>query len=187
MQSLTIMKPGCFVDMNGTRVCLTPHDLEHVVSSYDPATHQAPLVLGHPAADASSPAHGWIKRLSISPTGALIALVENISEAFKAMVKAGQYRHLSPSFWTPNGQGNPRPGGFSLRHVGALGAATPAVKGLSKLAFSATPCPLPPCACDFSAPVGWIVDPERLATMARINDLAAEEGLTFLEAAVRLG
>lgn len=187
MHPLTIMKPGCYLDMHGANVCFTEADMHHVVATYDPATHQAPLVLGHPANDASSPAHGWVSRLTIGPAGALVALVEKISEDFKAMVKRGEYRHISPSFWPPGHPGNPSPSGYSLKHLGALGATPPAVKGLSKFAFAATPCPLPACACDFAAPAGWTVDPDRLATMNRILDLAAAEGLTFLEAAQRLG
>lgn len=146
MQALTIMKPGCFLDMHRATVCFTAEALERVATYYDPYTHEAPLVLGHPADDASSPAHGWVKSLTISHSGELIAMVDKISAEFKALVHAGRYRHISPSFWPPTHPQNPIPGIYTLRHIGALGAATPAVKGLSTFAFADHPCALPGCA-----------------------------------------
>lgn len=192
MQSLTILKVGCATDMHGQRYCFTANDLTATAAAYDPATHEAPLVLGHPAGDASSPAHGWIKRLTVDAAGALVATVEHVSDALKSLVRAGRFRNLSASFWPPTHPSNPTPGVYALRHVGALGASPPAIRGLStlsSLAF-AEPLPWPTCPCadasDFMVPSGWTVDPERLADFTRITNLAAREGLDFITAARRL-
>ena len=192
MPDLVILKPTCAIDLHGQRYCFSPRDIAATASAYDPARFAAPLVIGHPAGDASSPAHGWIKRLTVDAAGALVAGIEDVSDALKALVKAGSYRHLSASFWPPTHPSNPSPGVYALRHVGALGASPPAIRGLSdltSLAF-AEPLPWPTCTCDgvgdFTAPRGWRVDPERLADFNHITAFAAREGLDFITAAQRL-
>lgn len=192
MPDLVILKPTCAVDLHGQRYCFTANDIAATASAYDPARFAAPLVIGHPAGDASSPAHGWIRRLTVDAAGALVATVEQVSDAIKALIAAGSYRHLSSSFWPPTHPSNPTPGVYALRHVGALGASAPAIRGLStlsSLAFAA-PLPWPTCPCadasDFAVPRGWTVDPERLADFSRITNLAAREGLDFITAARRL-
>lgn len=136
MPALSILRPGCFYGMGGQKSCFTDNDLKTIAATYEPARYQAPLVLGHPADDASSPAHGWITALSIGPDGSLIADLENVTAEMQRLVSEGRYRQLSASLWPPRHPGNPSPGGFSLRHLGALGASGPAISGLSKLAFS---------------------------------------------------
>ncbi len=192
MPDLVILKPTCAVDLHGQRYCFSHHDIAATASAYDPARFAAPLVIGHPASDASSLAHGWIKRLTVDAAGALVATVEQVSDALKALIAAGSYRNLSSSFWPPTHPSNPTPGVYALRHVGALGASAPAIRGLSdltSLAF-AEALPWPTCPCDgvgdFTAPRGWTVDPERLADFTHITNLAAREGLDFITAARRL-
>ena len=87
---------------------------------------------------------------------------------------------------------NPTPGVYALKHVGALGASVPAIRGLSDLTSLALAAPLPwpacPCAdaSDYPVPRGWTVDPDRLADFNRITAFAAREGLDFITAAQRL-
>lgn len=150
---LTIMKPGCYVAMGGERVCFDAAHLAQIAAAYTPALREAPLVIGHPANDGTSPAHGWITSLSTGHDGELIADLSHLSEEIKALTRAGKYRHLSASFMPPRHPANPRPEGWYLRHVGALGASGPAVPGLSTLAF-AEACPLAcPCPTDLAAPL----------------------------------
>lgn len=179
MKSLTIMRPGCFVAMNGGRTCFTAADLAQVAATYNPIVHEAPLVLGHPADDASAPAHGWVTRLRLAPDGALVASLEDVSEALKTMVKDGRYRHLSASFWPPGHPASPSPGGYSLRHVGALGASTPAVSGLSMLAF-ADGCAIDCCApCNLALPrpgVDGFMGPLDAAIVGRARAIHAAAG-----------
>lgn len=189
MPDLVILKPTCAVDMHNHRYCFSPRDIAATASAYDPARFAAPLVIGHPASDASSPAHGWIKRLTVDAAGALVATVEQVSATLKTLIKAGSYRHLSASFWPPTHPSNPSPGVFSLRHVGALGASPPAVRGLSdltSLAFAA-PLPWPTCLCasngDFTAPRGRTLGTDRLLTPDIFTALAARNGRDMLAAA----
>jgi hypothetical protein len=82
---------------------------------------------------------------------------------------------------------NPYPDIYYLKHVGFLGAAAPAVKGLKEPAFAAiayAEVDLAPCeACSFSAPVGYSVDPVGLDLHRRALTLqACNPGMDYLEA-----
>lgn len=184
MPDLVVLKAGCAVAMHGQKTCFTLADVKDIAEGYNPARYAAPVVVGHPADDASSPAHGWIRALKINGAGALVATVEQVSAELKAAIKAGSYRHLSASLWPPGHPSNPRPGGWSLRHVGALGASPPAIHGLSNLqglAFSApTACPT---ACE-GAPA--TLTPARLAHALRIINVAGRSGISYYAAAMRL-
>lgn len=136
MDRLHIFRPGCFVAMAGQRVCLTAPDLAASAGAYDPSTHQAPLVLGHP--DDRAPALGWVIQLEAND-GGLYADVE-LSDELRELVQAGRFKKLSASFWPPSHPENPTPGIWSLRHVGFLGAAVPAVLGLKPLALAGCAC-----------------------------------------------
>jgi hypothetical protein len=105
-----------------------------MVASYDPALHRAPIVVGHPPADA--PAYGWIDGLAVAGDR-LQAKPAELDAAFVEMVRAGRYRTVSAAFYTPGSPANPKPGSYYLRHVGFLGAQPPAVKGLKAVSFAA--------------------------------------------------
>ena len=185
-QTLPIFRPGCWADSGDQRLCFTAQHLREIADGYNPAVRPAPLVLGHPADDASAPAHGWIERLSVNPAGELVAPVGRISSAFAGLVKAGAYRSLSASFVSPSAPSNPTPGRWYLRHLGALGASGPAVPGLGQFAFG-EPQPLACHCADFSAPRGYGSDPDRLALHQSALALAAREGIDYFAAARALG
>jgi hypothetical protein len=90
--------------------------------------------VGHPKTDA--PAYGWVRALR-ADGGDLVAEPHQVEPAFAEMVQAGRFKKISASFYTPNHPSNPKPGAFYLKHVGFLGAAAPAVKGLRDVAFAA--------------------------------------------------
>ena len=52
-------------------------------------------------------------------------------------MRAGRYKKLSASLYSPSSPANPRPGTWYLRHVGFLGAQPPAIKGLAPVNFAA--------------------------------------------------
>lgn len=133
MALLEILKPGTYVDMKGTKVTFSEADLRQVVESYDPAKHEAPLVLGHPKHD--DPAHGWVGALQFSD-GALRAGPKDVTPELKALVDSKQFKHLSASLYSPQAPGNPTPGKWYLRHLGFLGAFPPAVKGLAPITLA---------------------------------------------------
>lgn len=118
-------------------LAFTEHDLAATATAYDPAVHEAPLVVGHPAHDA--PAYGWVKSLAFAE-GGLQAEPDQLDPAFAELVQAGRFKKISASFYHPDSASNPKPGVFYLRHVGFLGAQPPAIKGLKQVAFSEDDC-----------------------------------------------
>jgi hypothetical protein len=118
---IEIFKGGKQLDSNGKE-----HDgdaiIDRAVKNFDAKKHEPPLVVGHPQNNA--PAFGWVQGLKKSG-GRLLAKFKDVVPEFEAIAKQGLYKKRSASFY-PDGR---------LRHVGFLGAAPPAVKGLADLKF----------------------------------------------------
>lgn len=119
--------------MSGAVVELGEADLAACAKAYDPALHEAPLVIGHPKHDA--PAYGWVHSLDADKAG-LNASPKQVDVQFAELVDKGSFKKISASFYTPDAPNNPVPGVYYLRHVGFLGAQPPAVKGLREVAFA---------------------------------------------------
>lgn len=119
--------------MSGAVLAFSESDLAASAAAYDPALHEAPIVVGHPALDA--PAYGWVKSVSFAADG-LEAEPHQVDAAFAEMVSAGRFKKISASFFPPDAPSNPVPGVYYLRHVGFLGAQPPAVKGLRAPSFA---------------------------------------------------
>lgn len=132
MKTLQIFKPGRHVAADGRAYEFSAADLQATATAYDPAKHEAPLVVGHPKTD--DPAYGWAKALTFSD--ALEATPDQVDAAFAEMVGAGRFKKISASFYAPDAPSNPVPGVFYLRHIGFLGAQPPAVKGLKNASFA---------------------------------------------------
>jgi len=130
---LQIFKPGRHTAMSGAELAFSESDLAATAAAYDPALAEAPIVVGHPAADA--PAYGWVKALAFAE-GGLEAEPDQVDPAFAEMVAAGRFKKISASFYPPESPKNPVPGVYYLRHVGFLGAQPPAVKGLRAPSFA---------------------------------------------------
>ena len=81
------------------------------------------MVIGHPKTD--SPAYGWVEALKREGK-TLLAKLKQVQPDFAELVRAGRYKKRSICL---NGDG-------SLRHVGFLGGAPPAVKGLAEVRFA---------------------------------------------------
>lgn len=126
--AIHIFRPGRHTSMQGATIDFGESDLIATANAYDPARHEAPLVIGHPRADA--PAWGWVGSLTADAHG-LFAAPRQLDPAFAEMVRAGRFKKVSASFYTPDSPHNPVPGVYYLRHVGFLGAQPPAVKGLA--------------------------------------------------------
>lgn len=133
MTRLEIFKAGTHQPMSGEPVTVNEAQLRASALAYDPARSKAPIVIGHPALDA--PAFGWVEALDASD-GTLAAYVADVEPSFAEAVREGRYRNVSASFYPPAAASNPRPGVFYLKHVGFLGAAAPAVKGLKTVSFA---------------------------------------------------
>lgn len=130
---LHIFRAGQQTAMNGVTYEFTADHLAAAARAYDPALHEAPIVVGHPTAEA--PAYGWVQSLAAGTDG-LTATPHQVDAAFAEMVTAGRFKKISASFYLPDAPGNPVPGVHYLRHVGFLGAQPPAVKGLRAVEFS---------------------------------------------------
>lgn len=96
--------------------------IDKAIAVFDPAYHEPPLVAGHPKDNA--PAFGWVAGLK-KAGNVLYAKFKDVVPEFARAVKDGLYKKRSAAFY-PDGR---------LRHVGFLGAAPPAIKGLADLKF----------------------------------------------------
>jgi len=134
MNALHIFRAGKHRDSRGREISFSAEDLAASVAAYDPAKHEAPIVVGHPTEN--GPAYGWISKLSIDDTGNVFADPAQVNPDFAELVKSGAYKKISASWYLPEAPENPAPGSYYLRHVGFLGAQPPAIKGLKEIAFA---------------------------------------------------
>lgn len=121
---IEVFRAGTHTAMNGTTRTWTEADLDHAVATYDPATHEAPLVVGHPKDN--DPAYGWVEQAK-REGDTLFIKPKQVDPAFREMVKAGRFKKRSISFYADG----------TIRHIGFLGAQPPAVKGLKDCHFAA--------------------------------------------------
>lgn len=133
MRAIELIRPGTYTAMNGKEITFSEADLRASADAYSPALSEAPLVVGHPTTDA--PAYGWVEALNFC--GALQATPSQVDPAFAEIVEAGRYKKVSAAFYLPDAVNNPKPGVHYLKHIGFLGAAAPAVKGLRNAQFAA--------------------------------------------------
>jgi hypothetical protein len=131
--TIEIFRAGRHTAMNGTTIDFTAADLAGMASSYDRRLFDAPIVVGHPKQD--GPAYAWCEAVRVDGDK-LLADVTDIDPAFAELVNAKRFKKVSAAFYAPDDANNPKPGNYYLRHVGMLGAAAPAVKGLKEVAFA---------------------------------------------------
>lgn len=134
MKPIKIFKVGTHTSMQGVKKDYTRDMLADCVAAYNPQTHEAPFVLGHPKHD--DPAYGWADHLELSDDGYLLAYPKQVDADFAENVNAGKHNKVSSSFYLPDSPNNPTPGKLYLRHVGFLGAQPPSVKGLGTVQFA---------------------------------------------------
>lgn len=125
---IPILKVGRYKDASGRSYDITPSMLKELAETYKPNT--APLVKGHPNND--EPALGWVDRVK-ADGDTLFASFSQVAESFKNEVAEGLFKNVSASFFLPFSDANPAKGRYALRHVGALGAARPAIPELGTL------------------------------------------------------
>ena len=142
-----IFKTGSHTSDKGIQKEYSLDDLNFIAQSYKPDEDEAPIVIGHPLDN--SPAYGWVSSLEVTEDGKLVADApdEKLHPDFLSAVQEGRYKKRSISL-TPDGK---------LRHIGFLGGAAPAIKGLADI--------------QFSQPSSTIIE----------FDLASEEGVTLSE------
>jgi hypothetical protein len=125
---IEIFKSGSHTDASGKQDSYGSDTLDRIVETYnqkigeDPSL-SAPVVKGHPATN--DPAFGWVERLA-RRGNKIIANIKDLSGEFIDEIKQGRFKKVSMAIYPS----------FMLRHVGFLGAATPAVKGLKPIQFA---------------------------------------------------
>lgn len=122
MNWIKMLATGFRPDQSGNIKDWTQADLDHVVATYDPARHEAPVIIGEARHDA--PAYGWIRALKREGNALYMRLKSDVPE-FLEMLKKGLFKKLAVSFYPD----------FTLRHVGFLGAPPPKIEGLNKINF----------------------------------------------------
>ncbi len=122
MKPFEIFRTGSWTSDKGITKEYTEADLDKIIENYN-SEDPAPIVIGHPTTNA--PAYGWVE--SLKRIGdRLIAVPKQLNEKFVDLVKNGAFKKRSISI-TPE---------LKLNHIGFLGAAAPAVEGLSEIQFS---------------------------------------------------
>jgi len=124
-----MFRAGPQISSTGQKMMFSEDDLDQVVNSYDPTTHEAPLIIGHDQED-GTPALGWVRGLWRKGQE-LWGKVELTPKA-EQLIRDGVFKKVSSSFYLPDAETNPTPGSLALRHLGLV--SIPAVKGLT--AFS---------------------------------------------------
>lgn len=133
MKKIPAFRAGTHTDMNGKQLTFNREHLIATANAYNPSSHEAPIVIGHPQTD--TPAYGWIERFEVVGDE-LIAFPVQVEPVFGEMVDAGRFKKISMSFYEPNNPANPKKGVWYPKHVGFLGAMPPAIKGLKPIEFS---------------------------------------------------
>lgn len=170
MNNIAIFRTGQHADSHGNVLDATPDYLRAIAESYQPALHEAPAVIGHPADNA--PAYGWVQSLNYNDAdGVLYANFSQVDEGFAGLLKAGRFKKRSASFYPPGHPSNPTPDRPYLRHVGFLGAQPPAVKGLADFADGDNP----PPTYDFDEPEPTPAPPQPENTPMDKTELETKE------------
>lgn len=127
---IEVFSSGKHRDSKGRTIAYGDDSISEIVNSYnkkitEDVSYMAPIVKGHPADDA--PAYGWVEYL-VKKGKKILAKVKNMDPQLKDELKSGKYKKVSIALYPNN----------LLKHVGFLGAASPAVKGLNPAQFSDT-------------------------------------------------
>lgn len=120
-----VFRTGTHTDSKGVTHTFGTEHLDQMVLNTAPDT--APMVVGHPKMDA--PAYGWAQQFKRSGD-VLLAKFGQVDADFAQMVADGKFKKRSISA-ARNSDGQ-----LYVKHIGWLGAAAPAVKGLKDVQFN---------------------------------------------------
>jgi len=134
MKPFRIFRPGKHTASCGTQVEFTKEDLAKAVAGYAPSNYASPLVIGHPKVE--DRAYGQVEKLSMDDDGAVWAHPAHVEPRFGDLVATKAFPNRSASWYMPDHPNNPTPGALYLKHIGFLGAAAPALKGLGDIEFA---------------------------------------------------
>lgn len=126
---IELFESGTRTDSAGRTGIWTNNDIDQVIANHSDA-NAAPIVIGHPAADASSFAYGWTEQLK-REGNKLLGKFKQVDPVFEQLAKEGKVKNRSVRFVRG-------PDGLRLAHVGFLGASPPAVAGLKPIEFASS-------------------------------------------------
>ncbi|MBI0095502.1 MULTISPECIES: peptidase [Gilliamella] len=169
MALIPVFKPGTHTAVDGRRITFTLENCVDLAESYDPSLSEAPAVIGHPKLTA--PAYAWAKSFEVKD-GLVYAKLDQINPEFAEAYNAGSYKKRSLSIYLPDSPGNPKPGHYYARHIGFLGAAAPAIKGLPDASFAESKGELG--AAEFSM-ADEEFDENLISILSNLRDLLIEE------------
>ncbi len=130
---IEVFKAGKHVDASGQVYEFTKEDVKQLAETFDKKRYRVPVVVGHPKVE--DPAFGWVSDVK-EENGSLFVKLGNLVKEFVDAVERGLYRERSISIYHPDSPNNHHKGKWTLKHIGFLGAAAPAVKGLAPLGFT---------------------------------------------------
>lgn len=133
MKPFKIFRPGTHTASCGTAVTFTKEQLAAACAGYEPSNYASPLVIGHPKTE--DRAWGQIEKLTMDDAGDVWAHPSHVEPKFDDLVQSKAFPNRSASWYMPDHPNNPTPGALYLKHVGFLGAAAPALKGLGQIEF----------------------------------------------------
>lgn len=111
---------------------IKPEHLAEVVDDDFEANPRA-LCFGHPKSD--DPAAGTIAGAKVEGNSLMIKLGQLTDKAIDG-IKSGAWLNRSAAFFDPSHEANPRPGKWTLRHVGLLGGSAPGIPNMTPLKTS---------------------------------------------------
>jgi len=108
---------------------ITIEDLDNMVQAYDPSMFEAPVTIDHVKA---GPAYGWVRTI-FRQGDRLWAVLRDLSDKFKDLVKKGEYKNRSIEIFELEYKGKQIWPYFGA--VTFLGAKWPQVKGMAEPVF----------------------------------------------------
>lgn len=126
LEDVEIFEAGPQTDSRGNTREWTAAELDEMVANFQADGDTVPAVVGHPEDDA--PAYAWMARLRRAGQR-LVASFRDVAPEFAEMVLAKRFPNRSLKVVRSDR-------GWQIAHVGWLGAAAPAVKGLKPVNFS---------------------------------------------------
>ena len=124
MKKIAIFKTGTHTSGNGVTASYNVADLQQIVTNYQQAKNEAPLVRGHPKDN--SPAYGWIKKLEVVGD-TLFAHLGDLTNQVSQWLTDKVYKYVSVGL-------SKSEQGLKLVHVGLT--PLPAVEGLPEIEFA---------------------------------------------------
>ena len=130
MKPIHIFRVARHTSAGGTTFDFNDEPLRASAEAYDPAVHEAPLLIGHPSDNA--PAYGWVSELSFwvselsfDEGAELEAEPAQVEAQFAGAVADGRFKKVSAWFYTPESAGNPAPGAALRCRAGNGGGGAP--------------------------------------------------------------